>query len=85
MDTKWKDTVKKIPAFLKLHWAYVTYILGAIFVIVGVVFFYTLIVYRSWQPTEEAVFFGIMGNLFFGAGMMMILKGVLKRDRKSVV
>lgn len=79
MDTKWKDTVKKIPAFLKLHWAYVTYILGAIFVIVGVVFFYTLIVYRSWHPTEEAVFFGIMGNLFFGAGMTMILKGMLKR------
>lgn len=79
MATKWKNTAKKIQGFLKLHWTQVKYILGAILVLIGIMFFWTVIVYRTWHITEETVFLGIMGNLFLGAGLVIIFNALLKR------
>lgn len=79
MATKWKNTAKKIQGFLKLHWALVKYILGAILVLVGIMFFWTVIIYRTWHITEETVFLGVLGNLFLGAGLTVIFNALLKQ------
>lgn len=79
MATKWKNTAKKIQGFLKLHWTLVKYILGAILVLAGIMFFWTVIIYRTWHITEETVFLGVLGNLFLGAGLVIIFNALLKR------
>lgn len=79
MATKWKNTAKKIQGFLKLHWTLVKYILGAILVLVGIAFFWSVIIYRTWHITEETVFLGILGNLFMGAGLVIIFNALLKQ------
>ncbi len=79
MATKWKNTAKKIQGFLKLHWTLVKYILGAILVLVGIMFFWTVIIYRTWHITEETVFLGVLGNLFLGAGLTVIFNALLKQ------
>ena len=79
MATKWKNTAKKIQGFLKLHWTLVKYILGAILVLVGIIFFWSVIIYRTWHITEETVFLGILGNLFLGAGLVIIFNALLKQ------
>ena len=79
MATKWKNIIKKIPGFLKLHWTQVKYVLGALFVLAGIMFFWAAIVYRTWHITEETVFLGVLGNLFMGAGLIIIFNALLKR------
>ena len=79
MATKWKNTNKKIQGFLKLHLTQELYILGALLLLVGVALFYSVIVYRTWHITAEAIFLGVMGNLFLGAGLIIIFNALLKR------
>ena len=79
MATKWKNIILKIPGFLKLHWTQVKYVLGALFVLDGLMFFWAAIVYRTWHITEETVFLGVLGNLFMGGGLIIIFNALLKR------
>lgn len=79
MATKWKNTAKKIHGFLKLHWTQVKYILGALLLVLGVWMFYVVIAYRTWHTTGDTVFFGILGNLFLGAGLVLGFSTLLKR------
>ena len=79
MATKWKNTVKKIQGFLKLHLTQEIYILGALLLFIGAALFYSVIVYRTWHITAEAIFLGVLGNLFMGAGLIIIFNALLKR------
>lgn len=70
MVTKWKSSVKQAVKLLRKE---IRLVLGIVFLILGANFFYTVVVYRNHHPTEEAVFFGIVGNFFFGAGLAFVL------------
>lgn len=76
MATKWKSMIKKGKRFLK---KYGKILLGGLFAVMGLPFFYTIIVYRSEHPTEEALFFGIVGNLLLGTGIFLILGAILRK------
>ena len=67
MATKWKNTVKKIQGFLKLHLTQEIYILGALLLFIGAALFYSVIVYRTWHITAEAIFLGVLGKSVYGS------------------
>ncbi len=79
MATKWKNTAKKIQGFLKIHWTQAKYILAALLLLLAVWMFYVIIAYRTWHTTGDTLFFGILGNLFLGAGLVLIFSTLLKR------
>lgn len=80
MAIKWKSMIKRIMKFLK---EYGRMLAGSILVVMGLPFFYTIIVYRSQHPTEEALFFGIIGNILLGAGIFLLLGFLLRKKYKN--
>lgn len=76
LATKWKSIIKRIIVLLKGH---IKEILGGILTITGLFLFFILIAYRSYHPTEEAIFFGIVANILLGAGVVLLLNVVLRR------
>ena len=64
---------------MKLHLTNVTYVTGAALLLAGVFSLYVVIIYRTWHITAETVFFGVIGNLFLGAGLAVIVNALLKR------
>lgn len=76
MATKWKSIIKKVSGILK---EYRDYVLGGVLAVAGAGFFWNIIVYRSWHPTGEALFFGVIGNLLFGGGIKILLKPFLEK------
>lgn len=84
MATKWKDMIKTnkktfwdgICNFFK---QYVKMFCSIVLVIAGIAFFYNLIAYRQEHPTEEALFFGLVGNILFGFGWEYILHTFLQK------
>lgn len=80
MATKWKSMIKKIIKFLK---GYRRMLAGSILAVLGLPFFYTIIAYRSQHPTEEALFFGIVGNILFGAGIFLLLGFLLRKKYRN--
>lgn len=82
MATKWKNIIKRIKGFLKKFWKL---LLGIIFIIIGLIFFYGLIAYREYHPTEEALFFGMVGNIFLGVGIIQVLGTVLREKYRNWV
>ena len=66
MDTKWKNTVKKAQKFIRKN---IRLIGGVVPAAAGVYLMYNLIVYRGYHPTEEALFFGLLTNVFLGLGL----------------
>ncbi|MDE6626177.1 MAG: HAMP domain-containing histidine kinase [Lachnospiraceae bacterium] len=70
MATKWKNMVNKIKNFFKRNRRL---LLGLVSLIVCFPFFYSLIAYRWYHPTEEAWFFGIVGNVLLGIGIILVL------------
>lgn len=79
MAIKWKNTAKRLHGFVKLHWTQTKYILGAIFLVLGVWMFYVVIIYRTWHTTGDTIFFGILGNIFVGTGGCTIAGTLLKQ------
>lgn len=80
MAIKWKSMIKRIMKFLK---EYGRMLAGSILVVMGLPFFYTIIAYRSQHPTEEALFFGIIGNILLGAGIFLLLGFLLRKKYKN--
>lgn len=76
MVTKWKNMIKGTGRFLK---KYRKLLIGIIFVVLGLFFFFVIIAYRWSHPTEEALFFGIIANILSGLGITLILGFYLQR------
>lgn len=74
MATKWKNIIKGIAAFCKRDGKILA---GSILAVLALPFFYTIVVYREQHPTEEALFFGIVGNILLGAGSFLALGTIL--------
>ncbi len=74
MAIKWKNTVKKLPMIVKKEWKIIS---GGAAIIAGLVFLWNIVADRTYHPTEEAIFFGILGNLFLGTGIVLILRRIL--------
>lgn len=75
MVTKWKNTVHKGISFLKANRVYV---LRSVLVFIALMIFYSIIVYRSWHPTAETIFFGVLANSLLGAGMSRLWSALLE-------
>ncbi len=76
MVTKWKNTIKKFAALCK---KYGKILIGLASLVFGLIFFYNVIAYREYHPTEEALFFGIMGNILLGIGVFLLLGMILRK------
>lgn len=76
MATKWKNIIKGIAAFCKRDGKILA---GSILAVLALPFFYTIVVYREQHPTEEALFFGIVGNILLGAGSFLALGTILRK------
>lgn len=74
MAIKWKNTVKKFPAFVKKERKL---IVGGAAAFMGFLFLWGVVADRTYHPTEEAFFLGFLGNLFLGAGIVLILRRML--------
>lgn len=75
MDIKWKNLAEKAGRFLKKQWKAV---LGGILLAAGIFCLYVLIAYRTYHPTEEAVFYGFLVNVFGGIGEILFLSAFLE-------
>ncbi len=76
---KFKSNIKKIIGLIRAHKKIFGEVVG---MSIGIFFFWVLIIYRTYHPTEEAVFFGILGNLFLGVGGSGLFKEALKEYEK---
>ena len=76
MDTKWKNIKLKAKGFLEKCWMSSTGIAVKLFCLVlvgfGAAFWYSIVAYRTYHPTGESLFFGILGNVLFGAGQTIL-------------
>ena len=83
MDTKWKNIKSKAKSFLEKCWLSSTGIAVKLFCFVlagfGIAFWYSVVVYRTYHPTGESLFFGILGNALFGAGQMILTAFLIMR------
>ena len=59
MATKWKNTVKTIRERIRKKRSGVG---GSAVGLAGAALLWNVVADRGWHPTEEAVFFGILGN-----------------------
>ena len=75
MDTKWKNLIKEVKAFLKLNWPLIP---GAVLILTGIYLEYFMLVDADYRPMDESVIIGLMGNFVLGAGVVMTLGQVLK-------
>ncbi|HJC63860.1 MAG TPA: HAMP domain-containing histidine kinase [Candidatus Blautia merdavium] len=80
MDIKWKNTIKTAGAFIKKEWRW---ILGGLLLAAGLFCLYILIAYRTYHPTEEALFFGVLSNLLLGPGFYLLLGVLLERKYRN--
>ena len=68
MDTKWKNIKSKAKSFLEKCWLSSTGIAVKLFCFVlagfGIAFWYSVVVYRTYHPTGESLFFGDIGKCF---------------------
>lgn len=80
MATKWKNMIKTVLDFLRRnkHSA-----IGAVLAAGGIYAFYSLIAYRSYHPTGEALAFGVVGNLLLGVGSALLFNDILRRKYKN--
>ena len=76
MDTKWKNTVKKMREFALKNQRIIG---GAVPAAAGVYLLFNLIRYRGHHPTGEALFFGVLCNLFLGIGLNRLLGEYFKK------
>ena len=74
MDTRWKNTVKKIYIFIEKNWMH---IVGFVLLVLGIFLFGVMIAYRSSYPTETVFKFGLAGNLCVGLRISALLKHYL--------
>lgn len=77
MVTRWKklkSNIKKVIGLIRSHKKSCSGVAG---VLLGIFFFGVLIVYRTMHPTGEAIFYGILANLFLGVGGSIVLKEFL--------
>lgn len=79
MATKWKNIISKIKELKNLALKYRKILAGAILVLGGILLFGNIIVNRTHHPTEEAVFFAVLGNILFAVGCIVLLKEILNR------
>ena len=70
MATKWKNTVKKAQEFILKN---IRLIGGVVPAAAGVFLCYNLIGSRGEHPTEEALFFGVLANIFLGLGLNRLI------------
>lgn len=70
MDTKWKNMIRQGKDYLEKRKDYVS---GVLLAAGGIGLFFNVIMYRRDHPTEEAVMFSILGDLFLGAGLAILL------------
>lgn len=80
MVTKWKNTIKSIFRFVKAKRKLIKSIL---FLLFGSAFLYNLVFYRNWHPTEEALFFGVVGISLFGTGLHGALREYLQNKYRN--
>lgn len=71
MATRWKNIIKKTKGFLKGYWKE---IVGVVLTGFGLVFFYGMIRFRRYHPTEEALLLGLLGNSLLGLGVFLWLR-----------
>lgn len=76
MVTKWKNIIKKFAVFCKRCG---TILIGTISLILGLPYLYSVVAYRKYHPTAEALFFGIMGNILLGVGLFLLLSKILRK------
>ena len=71
MATKWKNTVKTIRERIRKNAAVIG---GSAVGLAGAALLWNVVADRGWHPTEEAVFFGILGNLFLALGLYRLIR-----------
>ena len=76
MDTKWKDIDKKAKKFFGEYYKLMAEVL---LIAMGITLLVITVVYRGYHPTEEALFYGILGNLMLGAGVWLGFNDLLNR------
>ena len=74
MDTRWKNTVRKIYIFIEKNWMH---IVGFVLPVLGIFLFGVMIAYRSSYSTETVFKFGLAGNLCVGLRISALLKHYL--------
>lgn len=78
MDTKLRDIQNKMDDFLNRLVEKRIPIAGGALGISAFVIFYCLVMYRSEYSTGDAVFFGIVGNLFLAGAVIFLMKYFLE-------
>lgn len=80
MAIKWKNVTNGIKKFLKKNWKL---IIGILAITIAGFFIVNLAIYRHYHPTAEAIFFGILMNVFLGTGLYLFFMEILKRGYKN--
>lgn len=87
MDTKWKNIKSKAKRFLEKCWLSSTGIIVKLFCLAlagfGVAFWYSIVAYRTYHPTGESLFFGILGNVLFGAAQTIMTAFLITRKLRK--
>ncbi len=82
MATKLNDMLNKFDDFMETLLKKRTLVAGCALGISGIFIFYNMIEYRAEYPTEQSVFFGVLGNLFLAGTVIFLIRYFLRERLK---